>query len=116
MKVPLEISLLTTLNHPNIVQVTDIFHNDLFFQLVMEKHGAGLDLFEFIDRKPKTDEKLNSYIFRQVENTFSHVVPCDCEVFLWFKPEITVLYEPPGSRIISKTKLFRMNLIYSLHR
>jgi len=32
----------------------------------MEKHGAGMDLFEFIDRKPYLDEKLNSYIFRQV--------------------------------------------------
>lgn len=66
MKVPLEISLLTSLQHPNIVEVLDVFHNESFFQLVMEKHGAGLDLFEFIDRKPKTDEKLDSYIFRQV--------------------------------------------------
>lgn len=66
MKVPLEISLLTTLEHPHIVRVIDVFHNDAFFQLVMEKHGAGMDLFEFIDRKPKMDEKLASYIFRQV--------------------------------------------------
>lgn len=66
MKVPLEISLLTSLQHPNIVQVLDVFHNESFFQLVMEKHGAGLDLFEFIDRKPNTDERLDSYIFRQI--------------------------------------------------
>ena len=32
----------------------------------MEKHGAGMDLFEFIDRGPNTDEPINSYIFRQV--------------------------------------------------
>lgn len=48
------------------VQVLDVFENAKFFQLVMEKHGAGMDLFEFIDRKPYLDEKLNSYIFRQV--------------------------------------------------
>ncbi|PSN52338.1 hypothetical protein C0J52_11417 [Blattella germanica] len=75
-KVPLEISLLTTLKHPNIVstpgiiqsrvQVLDVFENQKFFQLVMEKHGAGMDLFEFIDRKPYLDESLNSYIFRQL--------------------------------------------------
>jgi PAS domain-containing serine/threonine kinase len=48
------------------VQVLDVFENAKFFQLVMEKHGAGMDLFEFIDRKPYLDEMLNSYIFRQV--------------------------------------------------
>jgi PAS domain-containing serine/threonine kinase len=48
------------------VQVLDVFENAKFFQLVMEKHGAGMDLFEFIDRKPYLDEKLNSYIFRQL--------------------------------------------------
>ena len=66
MKIPLEISLLKTLDHPNIVKVVDVFQNDYFFQLVMEKHGAGLDLFEVIDRGLKCDEKLKSYIFRQV--------------------------------------------------
>jgi hypothetical protein len=52
------------------VQVLDVFENAKFFQLVMEKHGAGMDLFEFIDRKPYLDETLNSYIFRQVISSF----------------------------------------------
>lgn len=34
--------------------------------MVMEKHGDGLDLFEFIDMQPRLDEPLASYIFRQV--------------------------------------------------
>lgn len=34
--------------------------------MVMEKHGDGLDLFEFIDKQPRLDEPLASYIFRQV--------------------------------------------------
>ncbi|KAL0269942.1 UNVERIFIED_CONTAM: hypothetical protein PYX00_007515 [Menopon gallinae] len=66
MKIPLEISLLMNLKHPNIIEVLDVFHNDSFFQLVMKKHGAGMDLFEFIERKPNCDERLNSYIFRQI--------------------------------------------------
>ncbi|CAK1601725.1 unnamed protein product [Parnassius mnemosyne] len=65
-KVPLELSLLLTLKHPNIVSVVDVFENDKYFQMVMEKHGAGMDLFEFIERRPRLDEPLISYIFRQI--------------------------------------------------
>ncbi|XP_067138558.1 PAS domain-containing serine/threonine-protein kinase-like [Centruroides vittatus] len=65
-EVPLEISLLITLKHPNIVEVIDVLENDDYFQMVMEKHGSGMDLFEFVDRSPSLDEPLASYIFRQV--------------------------------------------------
>ena len=34
--------------------------------MVMEKHGDGLDLFEFIERSPRLNEPLISYMFRQV--------------------------------------------------
>lgn len=44
----------------------DMFENDDYFQLVMEKWGAGMDLFEFIDRNPLLDEPLAAYMFRQV--------------------------------------------------
>lgn len=43
-----------------------MFENEHFFQLVMEKHGSGLDLFTFIDNQHNLDEPLASYIFRQV--------------------------------------------------
>ncbi|GAB0097562.1 PAS domain-containing serine/threonine-protein kinase [Sergentomyia squamirostris] len=65
-EVPMEVYLLTTVKHPNIVTVLDVFENEKFFQLVMEKHGSGMDLFEFIDRLPMMDEKLGCYIFRQI--------------------------------------------------
>ncbi|XP_013149578.1 PREDICTED: PAS domain-containing serine/threonine-protein kinase [Papilio polytes] len=65
-RVPLELSLLTTLKHHNIVSIVDVFENDKYFQMVMEKHGAGMDLFEFIERRPRLDEPLISYIFRQI--------------------------------------------------
>ena len=68
MRVPLEISLLSTLEHPNIVQVLDVHENEEYLQLVMQRHGAGMDLFEFLDRRPKMDEPLASYIFRQVRD------------------------------------------------
>ena len=44
----------------------EAFENEEFFQMVMEKHGDGIDLFEFIDRQPQMDEALASYMFRQV--------------------------------------------------
>ena len=44
----------------------EAFENEDFFQLVMEKHGSGMDMFEFIDRQPAMDEPLSSYLFRQV--------------------------------------------------
>lgn len=48
------------------LKVLEVFENENFFQMVMEKHGDGLDLFEFIDMQPRLDEPLASYIFRQV--------------------------------------------------
>ncbi|XP_050711977.1 uncharacterized protein LOC126996027 isoform X3 [Eriocheir sinensis] len=65
-RVPLEVSLLMSLDHPNIVNVLDVFENDDYFQLVMEKLGSGMDLFEFIDRNPRLDEFLAAHIFRQI--------------------------------------------------
>ncbi|XP_063548888.1 PAS domain-containing serine/threonine-protein kinase [Cydia strobilella] len=65
-RVPLEVSLLMTLKHPNIVSILDVYENEKYFQMVMEKHGAGMDLFEFIERRPVLDEPLLSYIFRQI--------------------------------------------------
>lgn len=63
---PVEIHFLQKLSHPNIVGMCDFFENAHFYQMVMEKHGFGMDLFEFIDRGPVMDEALSSYIFRQV--------------------------------------------------
>ncbi|KAL9963207.1 hypothetical protein ACROYT_G032385 [Oculina patagonica] len=69
--IPLEIALLAKLKHPNIVKMLEAFENEEFFQMVMEKHGSGMDLFEFIDRQPATDEALCSYLFRQVVSAVS---------------------------------------------
>ncbi|XP_058043529.1 PAS domain-containing serine/threonine-protein kinase [Ahaetulla prasina] len=68
-----EISILRKLQHPNIIKVLDIFENQQFFQLVMEKHGTGLDLFTFIDNQPDLDEPLASYIFRQLVSAVNYL-------------------------------------------
>ncbi|XP_014869584.1 PREDICTED: PAS domain-containing serine/threonine-protein kinase [Poecilia mexicana] len=65
-RVSQEIAILTRVQHHNIVKVAEVFENGSYFQMVMEKHGDGLDLFEFIDMQPRLDEPLASYIFRQI--------------------------------------------------
>lgn len=51
----------------------DVFENEEFFQLVMEKHGDGIDLFEFIDRHPTLDEPLCAYMFKQVASAVEYL-------------------------------------------
>ena len=60
--------------------MVEAFENEEFFQMVMEKHGSGMDLFEFIDRQPATDEALCSYLFRQVKPLFIFLNTCICAV------------------------------------
>ncbi|CAH1774481.1 unnamed protein product [Owenia fusiformis] len=72
-RLPQEICLLTKLVHTNIVNLLEAFENDEFFQVVMEKHGSGMDLFEFIDRCPNFDEPLASYLFRQLVSAVSYL-------------------------------------------
>ncbi|XP_073712319.1 PAS domain-containing serine/threonine-protein kinase isoform X2 [Misgurnus anguillicaudatus] len=72
-RVTQEVSILARLHHPNIVKVLEIFENEGFFQMVMEKHGDGVDLFEFIDMQPRLDEPLASYIFRQLVAAVSYL-------------------------------------------
>ncbi|XP_007941501.2 PAS domain-containing serine/threonine-protein kinase [Orycteropus afer afer] len=72
-KVTLEIAILSRVEHANIIKVLDVFENQSFFQLVMEKHGSGLDLFTFIDCHPNLDEPLASYIFRQLVSAVGYL-------------------------------------------
>uniref|UniRef100_A0A8C2K8H7 PAS domain-containing serine/threonine-protein kinase n=1 Tax=Cyprinus carpio TaxID=7962 RepID=A0A8C2K8H7_CYPCA len=72
-RVSQEVAILARLQHPNIVKVLEVFENEGFFQMVMEKHGDGLDLFEFIDLQPRLDEPLASYIFRQLVAAVSYL-------------------------------------------
>ncbi|NXK92039.1 PASK kinase, partial [Formicarius rufipectus] len=72
-RVTQEIAILMKLQHPSIIKVLDVFENECFFQLVMEKHGSGLDLFTFIDNQPNLDEPLASYIFRQLVSAVGYL-------------------------------------------
>ena len=51
----------------------DVFENQNFVQLVMEKFGSGMDLFEFIERDPVLDDPLAAHIFAQVCPMYSEL-------------------------------------------
>lgn len=66
MHTSVPVELHSQSDQSSILQLLDVFENDMYYQLVMEKLGCGMDLFEFIEQEPKLDEPLISYIFRQV--------------------------------------------------
>ncbi|CAF0712521.1 unnamed protein product [Brachionus calyciflorus] len=73
-EVPLEVSILCKLDHPNLIKVLEVFQDSDHIQMVMEKHGCGMDLFEFIDRQRRhIDESLASYIFKQIVSAVSYL-------------------------------------------
>ena len=72
-KLPQEAELLMRLSHPNITKVEAVFENNEFFQLVMPKHGSGMNLFEFIDRRPQLDEALVAYMFSQLVDAVAYL-------------------------------------------
>lgn len=73
-KIPLECSILCKLDHANIIKVLEVFQDEEHVQMVMEKHGCGMDLFEFIDRQRNhIEESLASHIFRQIVSAVAYL-------------------------------------------
>lgn len=63
---PYEIYFLEQIQHDHIVRMIDFYENETYFQLVMEKHGFGMDLFEFIEKTNGVPEPLGAYIAKQL--------------------------------------------------
>ncbi|CAG8531245.1 16261_t:CDS:2, partial [Racocetra fulgida] len=74
--VPLEIHILHTLRrfpHPNIVQMVDFFEDDDYYYIEMGLHGAGMDLFDYIELNTAMAEDEIKLIFRQVARAIQHL-------------------------------------------
>ncbi len=77
--VPLEIHVLDylrrdELRHPNIVEMTDFFEDDINYYIEMVPHGLpGMDLFDYIEMRSTMDEAECRNIFLQVVNALHHL-------------------------------------------
>lgn len=77
--VPLEIHVLDYLRkdglrHPNIVEMTDFFEDDLNYYIEMVPHGLpGMDLFDYIELRSTMDEAECRNIFLQVVTALHHL-------------------------------------------
>ncbi len=72
-RLPNEIYLLNRIQHPFIVNMIEFFENDSYFQLVMEKHGFGMDLFEFIEKTNGVPEPLGANIAKQLVDAVDYL-------------------------------------------
>ena len=61
-RVPYEVHFLRRLRHGHVVDVLEVLHNEAYYQLVMAKHGFGMDLFEFIEKTNGVDEPLEGVL------------------------------------------------------
>jgi len=71
--------------------VLDEYEGNEFFVMTMEKHGSGVDLFEFIETASCIAEQLASYIFRQV--TYHCFLSLTCNTNM-----IVICIVPPTGR------------------
>ena len=77
--VPLEIHVLDYLRrdglkHPNIVEMTDFFEDDVNYYIEMVPHGLpGMDLFDYIEMRSTMEEAECRNIFRQVVAALHHL-------------------------------------------
>ena len=77
--VPLEIHVLNylrkdELRHPNIVEMTNFFEDDINYYIEMVPHGLpGMDLFDYIEMKTTMGEVECRNIFLQVVDALHHL-------------------------------------------
>ncbi|KAJ5536228.1 hypothetical protein N7513_009414 [Penicillium frequentans] len=77
--VPLEIHVLEFLRrdgyrHPNIVEMSGFFEDDINYYIEMIPHGLpGMDLFDYIELKANMEESECRSIFKQVVSAIHHL-------------------------------------------
>lgn len=74
--IPMEVSIMHTLRripHANIVLMMDFFEDEEYYYVEMALHGAGMDLFDYIELTPyMTEDEIRS-IFRQICEAVYHL-------------------------------------------
>ena len=64
--------IISGLNHPNILKSYEIFEDDLFYYIVMERPEKG-DLFNYICSKGRLTLDESTFIYYQIVNAVSYL-------------------------------------------
>ena len=67
-----EMKIISSLNHPNILKAYEIFEDEKYYYIVMEKPGKG-DLFNYICNKHRLTIKESTYIYYQIVNAIDYL-------------------------------------------
>ena len=67
-----EMTIISGLNHPNILKAYEIFEDDLYYYIVMERPEKG-DLFNYICSKGRLTLNEATFIYYQIVNAVSYL-------------------------------------------
>ena len=71
-KILYEIKLMKKLNHQNITKILETFEDDQFFFIIMEYINGG-NLFSYVKKRKRINEKLAKSIFKQIILGIKHL-------------------------------------------
>lgn len=106
-RIKTEIKIISELNHPNILKAIEIFEDEEFFYIIMERPIKG-DLFNYICTKRRLSLKEATFIFYQIVNALSYIHNCGV-IHRDLKPENIMLSED----MIIKLGDFGLSCYYS---
>ena len=67
-----EMSIVKTLNHPNIIKTYEIFENEKYYYIIMD-YCKGGELFDYIVKKGRLNEEETSFFFYQIINGLEYI-------------------------------------------
>ena len=71
-KVLYETDLMKRFNHPNITKILEVFHDEDYMLIIMEYINGG-NLFSFVKKRRKLNEKMAKFLFRQIILGIKHI-------------------------------------------
>ena len=93
-----EMSIVKTLNHPNIIKTYEIFNKEKYYYMIMD-YCKGGELFDYIVKKRRLNEEETSFFFYQIVNGLEYIHSKNI-VHRDLKPENLLLSEKNKLKII----------------
>ena len=71
-KILYETNLMRRLNHPNITKILEMFEDEEYILIIMEYINGG-NLFSFVKKRRKLNEKISKFLFKQIILGIKHI-------------------------------------------